>query len=213
MGLFDAVANIATTYMNNQSSKSASTTAYNRNLEMWNLENEYNSPKQQMERLKEAGLNPNLVYGSGSVTGNTVGSPPQAQVAKTQPYDLSGFFTREQRAEQIELARESQYQAVRNQDIQNELARQNLFLRQRESDRQDELLAATLKNMDSNRDMTLNNYENINQDRLDKLKFAKYKEAHKQWEHRRDSLPAYFKLDPKLTFNYIGREPTLSDFY
>lgn len=31
----------------------------------WNRVNAYNSPQQQMQRLKEAGLNPNLVYGSG----------------------------------------------------------------------------------------------------------------------------------------------------
>lgn len=31
----------------------------------WNMQNEYNSPAAQMARLKEAGLNPNLVYGNG----------------------------------------------------------------------------------------------------------------------------------------------------
>lgn len=41
----------------------------------WNLQNNYNHPIQQMERLKAAGLNPLLVYGSGSVAGNTSGSP------------------------------------------------------------------------------------------------------------------------------------------
>lgn len=41
----------------------------------WNMMNDYNHPAQQMQRLKEAGLNPLLVYGSGSVTGNTTGSP------------------------------------------------------------------------------------------------------------------------------------------
>lgn len=35
-------------------------------LANWNRENEYNSPKKQMERLKAAGLNPNLVYGHGA---------------------------------------------------------------------------------------------------------------------------------------------------
>lgn len=29
----------------------------------WNMMNEYNSPKMQMQRFKEAGLNPNLIYG------------------------------------------------------------------------------------------------------------------------------------------------------
>lgn len=35
-------------------------------LEDWNRQNEYNSPAQQMARLKAAGLNPNLVYGHGA---------------------------------------------------------------------------------------------------------------------------------------------------
>ena len=35
---------------------------------MWNLNNEYNKPINQMARLDEAGLNPNLVYGQGTST-------------------------------------------------------------------------------------------------------------------------------------------------
>nr|AXH75631.1 MAG: DNA pilot protein [Microviridae sp.] len=34
----------------------------------WNMQNQYNSPAAQMERLKAAGLNPNLVYGDGGAT-------------------------------------------------------------------------------------------------------------------------------------------------
>lgn len=34
----------------------------------WNLQNQYNSPQAQMQRLKEAGLNPALIYGSGGAT-------------------------------------------------------------------------------------------------------------------------------------------------
>lgn len=37
------------------------------NLAMWNLQNEYNDPSAQMARLKAAGLNPNLMYGKGTV--------------------------------------------------------------------------------------------------------------------------------------------------
>lgn len=36
-------------------------------------QNEYNSPASQMNRLQQAGLNPNLVYGGGNVTGNQSG--------------------------------------------------------------------------------------------------------------------------------------------
>jgi len=35
-------------------------------LEDWNRQNAYNSPAAQMERLRQAGLNPNLVYGHGA---------------------------------------------------------------------------------------------------------------------------------------------------
>lgn len=39
-------------------------------LEDWDRQNAYNSPAQQMQRLKEAGLNPHLIYGSGNPTQN-----------------------------------------------------------------------------------------------------------------------------------------------
>lgn len=53
--------------------------SYSKDLEMWNKANEYNSPTAQMERLKNAGLNPHLVYGNGSVTGNTTTQTPKYQ--------------------------------------------------------------------------------------------------------------------------------------
>lgn len=37
--------------------------------EMWNASNVYNAPDAQMQRLKTAGLNPNLVYGNGASAG------------------------------------------------------------------------------------------------------------------------------------------------
>lgn len=52
------------------------------NIENWKMQNEYNSPLAQMQRLQEAGLNPNLVYGNG-VTGNSSGAPASAS---THPY-------------------------------------------------------------------------------------------------------------------------------
>lgn len=35
-------------------------------LKNWNLQNEYNTPAAQMQRFKDAGLNPNLVYSQGN---------------------------------------------------------------------------------------------------------------------------------------------------
>lgn len=59
---------------------------WDRNVEMWKMQNEYNLPSAQMQRLRDAGLNPNLVYGNGSVTGNTVGSAPSYEAPNIQSY-------------------------------------------------------------------------------------------------------------------------------
>lgn len=50
---------------------------YQKDLEMWNRGNVYNSPLEQMRRLKAAGLNPNMVYGSGSAAGMSAGQLPK----------------------------------------------------------------------------------------------------------------------------------------
>ena len=47
-------------------------------LDMWNLQNEYNSPAAQMDRLVQAGINPNMSFGSapsGNAPQLTSGSP------------------------------------------------------------------------------------------------------------------------------------------
>lgn len=64
-------ANIYLNKQNNQANKELAELGYQRELEMWQKNNLYNSPEAQMARLKQAGLNPNLVYGTGTVTGNT----------------------------------------------------------------------------------------------------------------------------------------------
>ena len=45
------------------------------NISQWNNENAYNSPAAQIERMKEAGLNPDMMYGGG-VSGNLAASSP-----------------------------------------------------------------------------------------------------------------------------------------
>jgi len=48
--------------------------AWSRDVQMWNMQNHYNSPSSQMNRLRDAGLNPHLMYGKGT-TGNTTTLP------------------------------------------------------------------------------------------------------------------------------------------
>ena len=54
------------------------------NLKQWERENAYNLPINQMARLKQAGLNPNLVYGNGTSTQSA--SSPRAADMSVSPY-------------------------------------------------------------------------------------------------------------------------------
>jgi hypothetical protein len=50
------------------------------NLEFWNMQNAYNTPASQMQRYKDANLNPNLIYGSSG--DNSAGNIPSGQVVQ-----------------------------------------------------------------------------------------------------------------------------------
>lgn len=71
---------------------------YSKDLEMWERANAYNSPQSQMARLREAGLNPNMVYGSGSVVGNTTSQLPHYNAPNVEydyrsPVDLGSMIS------------------------------------------------------------------------------------------------------------------------
>lgn len=95
----------------NQSNRELAEYAYSKDLEMWQKNNAYNTPASQMERLKNAGLNPNLIYGNGTVTGNTSASTPKYN-APRQEYNYQ--------PEIDPMAMLSSYQnmAQQSQDIQ-----------------------------------------------------------------------------------------------
>lgn len=63
------------------------------NLEQWQRENDYNSPTSQMARLRQAGLNPDLMYGQGT-TGNSAGSPEMTSGAPSEPTDMSAMLSK-----------------------------------------------------------------------------------------------------------------------
>ncbi|MDR1941429.1 MAG: hypothetical protein LBQ47_03810 [Endomicrobium sp.] len=60
---------------------------YDKSIEAWNRTNEYNSPSAVMQRLKDAGLNPNLVYGHG----NAVNTAQQAPFQHAPSRNVSQF--------------------------------------------------------------------------------------------------------------------------
>lgn len=70
----NAVATVGSTLLANRSNKKLAQHSFNKNVEMWKMQNAYNSPKSQMARYNEAGLNPNLIYGKGT-SGNAQTMP------------------------------------------------------------------------------------------------------------------------------------------
>lgn len=62
----DTVAGVVGKRRQEKQNKKAAERQNQRNIENWERQNKYNSPQEQMARLKEAGLNPHLVYGQGA---------------------------------------------------------------------------------------------------------------------------------------------------
>lgn len=76
----------------NTQAKKAATKAYTREVDLWRMNNEYNTPAAQVQRLKDAGLNPALIYGTGSsvATGVSKGAAhaPQASTPSRPNIDF-----------------------------------------------------------------------------------------------------------------------------
>lgn len=73
-------------YLSNKQRQKLEADARKFNREMWELQNKYNHPLQQMARLKEAGLNPNLIYGSSP--GSAVGNAGAVAPGKAPEYNM-----------------------------------------------------------------------------------------------------------------------------
>lgn len=90
------------------------------NRESWNMENEYNTPSAQMRRLKDAGLNPNLVYGSGQAVTAASSQRPAAgaRVENARTGEAQGL------ARMVETIMQG---LIRSQEIQQTQARTELM--------------------------------------------------------------------------------------
>lgn len=96
----------------------------------WQMQNAYNSPAAQMERLKAAGLNPNLVYGHGA-DAQSGAMPRGASAPNWAPHapqvDLSGlgngimaFY--DVKVKQAQLNNLAVQQELMKQDVENKKA-------------------------------------------------------------------------------------------
>ena len=90
-GLIGALGSIATTAMQNKANRELAQYSFDMQRRMIQEQNEYNSPAAQMQRYKEAGLNPNLIFGgidSGSQNGIAKYDAPTMQRPDLPQVDL-----------------------------------------------------------------------------------------------------------------------------
>lgn len=137
-------------YMNYLYNRSLASQQNEYNLEMWKMTNEYNSPQAQMQRFKDAGLNPNLIYGQGN-NGNASSAP---QMVVPNAPDISKGMQEIAKAFNIENLRTT----IANRKKAEEEAKQEKY---RALDMRDEREALTRMGDLYNYDMNTGRYEYI----------------------------------------------------
>lgn len=113
----------------------------------WHRNNEYNSPKAQMQRFQEAGLNPQLIYGQGT-PGNASATPVQQQKSGNPSFkpDLQQIYGE---ARRLEANMQQVQQTVENLKTNQELMSTNIELQQQLKDIRGTKLPFELDRMDA----------------------------------------------------------------
>lgn len=138
-GFLGSIGSIATSIYNTAQSSRNADLAYNRQrslmglqqgyaVQNWNREANYNSPIEQMKRLKEGNLNPNLVYGSGAVgleaPSTAAPTAPSAPMAPVVPMS-NPIAEAAQAAQALALAKQAGSNAIKT-DIETEYLSQSM---------------------------------------------------------------------------------------
>lgn len=93
-------------------------------LDMWNKENAYNTPKEQLRRLKAAGLNPGLMYENGAAGMPAAAShspeqtAPQVQPLNVDPSVMANIELMQAQAENLRSQTKTQ-DAKREGEVEN----------------------------------------------------------------------------------------------
>lgn len=130
---------------------------YNRDL--WDYQNAYNTPQAQMDRLRAAGLNPRLMYGSGGAATGNAGPIQSAEVPTQQAATavLPDFM--------------GKYLSARQADAQYQATTQNIESMKKRAALNE--VQTSLENLKLMREqMRSKNYRDLAQAELDTQKFV-----------------------------------------
>lgn len=147
--------NLVSQFFGNTAARSQAREQNELNMQNWLKQQEYNSPKNQMARFSEAGLNPQLIYGQGT-PGNAVSAPVSEAKPRFAPkIDALGAY---QNAVQIQQLTQTVENLKSNQELitANEtLKREQTELLKNQNEWYDQLssskIAFTKSNMNLNK--------------------------------------------------------------
>lgn len=131
-------------------------------IDMFNRTNAYNTPSQQMKRFREAGLNPNLMYGNGSAASGNADMPsaPSSGTAAKAEYPGIGnlgasayqaygeslqYKSVEAQTEKTRSENLAVLQSTKNAQVQELIALQDLRAKARENDIGDATVDASIE--------------------------------------------------------------------
>lgn len=128
-----------TNYQNQRFAKNMYKMQRNDAIAFWNMQNEYNDPKQQMSRLTAAGLNPHLVYG-GSGNSGQAGPIPTPDVVTSGPYKEPRFEGNTELMPSLLGAADLRIKGAQadNLEVQNDLLMLDLRIREKDLYKRDQ---------------------------------------------------------------------------
>lgn len=165
--------NAGSQLMNNSSQLSYAKEMYEKQradaLADWNMQNAYNSPSSQMARFKEAGLNPNLIYGQMSNSPVVRTSSPQSYNPTAPQVDLGGtanmaisqYYDTQIKTEQTNLLKQQIQNSITENSLkQLEWAEKNIKLPYAAQIQQASAEALDLQNKQRIQDIAFKNESN-----------------------------------------------------
>lgn len=155
--LIGAGASLVGGLINNEYAQARTDEQWDRMNYMQDKMNAYNAPVAQMARLREAGLNPNLVYANGgAVMQSAVGNAPEP--ARTSPIDTQGVL---QMVQTIVGAMLEKDKIQANKDMQSEQIKSNEQIAEAHNTTQKDVTEMQTKSSERNVDATTQSNEKI----------------------------------------------------
>lgn len=204
-GIIGAGSSLLGGFINNQYAEQRSDQQWMRMNEMQDKMNAYNAPVAQMARLREAGLNPNLVYAhGGAVMESAVGNAPQPP--NSAPIDTQGVL---QMVQTIVGAMLEKDKIQAQKDMQSQQIQSNEEIAEAHNTTQKEVTGMQNKTSERNVDVQTQSNENIaternktekemNRDRIEsneRIEFAKLSESARQADMRNAIDRAHVAID------------------